>query len=122
LNEVKNLIIQHFDLDGNSLKVLTNITDDHRGQVKIPIGQDTCPPRDELISILSKLSFVDLEDFKFFAAKKELLLDLSCTESESKQSRSEEEEKNQESILKAHDDDDDTVVNPWSLERLTTRD
>jgi hypothetical protein len=122
LNEVKNLIVQHFDLDaGNGLKVLTNITDDHRGQVKIPIGQDTSPSRNELIAILSKLSSVDLEDFKFFPARKELLLDVSCCESDLKedtQKESSTEEKTQDSNSKPHDDDDDTVVNPWSVESV----
>ena len=122
LSEVKNAILRYFDL-GSDVKVLINLTDDHRGQIKIPIGQETSPSRDELMAILSPLSFVNLEDFKFFSGRKELLLDLSCCEkddllNDDLAKGSQTEEKSQESNLKPHDDDDDTVVNPWSVESV----
>jgi hypothetical protein len=117
LNDIKILLVSNYDLDMNSVTGLTNITDDHRGQIKLSIGQAESPTRDELVTLLSPLSYVELEDFKFFSTKKELLLDISCT-AQLKQETIEGEAENQETSSSAKLRDDDTVVNPWSVESV----
>jgi hypothetical protein len=115
LNDVKMLLVSTYDLDLNTVTGLTNITDDHRGQIKLSIGQADSPSRNELVSLLASLPHVQLEDFKFFPTKKALLLDISCTAQLKQESPTEE---NQETTSSALPRDDDTVVNPWSVESV----